>query len=221
MKVELLTPRTVPYPEAQSLQLQIQDEIIRGERGSTLILLEHPPVLTLGAGFHTENLLYSREEYNRRGITIETTERGGDITYHAPGQLVIYPIFDLRELKTDLHWWLRSLEQMMIEALATFGLEGERVPPHTGIWLGSEKVCAIGIKVKRWVSIHGLALNCNCDLAPFSWIIPCGIVGKGVTSLSKALGRDVSTSDAIQPVLDSFANTFGCEFSRSNAVSAS
>lgn len=185
----------VPYDEAYQVQLQTLNEVLEGGE-PTLLLVEHPPVLTLGASFHRENLLLSEAEYLERGVSLAITDRGGDVTYHGPGQLVAYPIFPLEQIGKDLHAWLRLLEQSVMDALTEFGLESRRFPPHTGVWINDEKVCAMGIKVRRWVSFHGLALNCDLSLDPFEDIIPCGIQGYGVTSISKALGRKVSVAEA-------------------------
>lgn len=175
-------------------------EGVLGGGPDTLLLVEHEPVLTLGASFHAENLLLSTADYEARGIEVMPTDRGGDVTYHGPNQLVAYPIFDLNRHGKDLHKWLRDLEEAVILTLVAFGLEGYRFPPHTGVWVNGKKICAIGIKVKRWVSMHGIALNCNNDLSVFDSFVPCGIVGYGVTSLSQELGRDVGIEE-VKPVL--------------------
>lgn len=172
----------VPYALAADTQREYAEEIERGERNSTLVLVEHPPVFTLGANFHAENLLLRAEEYKARGFDVVPTDRGGDVTYHGPGQLVAYPIFDLRERK-DLHVWLRDLEQAVIDTVAEFGVSARRFPPHTGVWVGDRKIAALGIKVRRWVSFHGVAINVQNDLNPFLQIVPCGIKDYGVTSL--------------------------------------
>jgi lipoyl(octanoyl) transferase len=208
---ELVRLGRLSYAAALGVQLARQQEIIAAKADSTLILVEHEPVLTLGASFHEANLLLSHEEYRARGIAIEASGRGGDITYHGPGQLVAYPVFDLSQFGQDLHRWLRDLEEVFIRALGELGIASRRFPPHTGVWIGERKVAAIGVKVSRWVSIHGVALNCNCDLTPFDSIVPCGITGYGVTSVSEALGRDVSVEDAEPAVLRGFASVFGIE----------
>lgn len=188
---------------AYSPALEVQRQVLEGVLGGgpdTLLLVEHEPVLTLGASFHAENLLLSTADYEARGIEVMPTDRGGDVTYHGPNQLVAYPIFDLNRHGKDLHKWLRDLEEAVILTLVAFGLEGYRFPPHTGVWVNGKKICAIGIKVKRWVSMHGIALNCNNDLSVFDSFVPCGIVGYGVTSLSQELGRDVGIEE-VKPVL--------------------
>jgi lipoate-protein ligase B len=197
------------YENALCVQLDLQAKVLSEERPDTLILVEHDPVLTLGASFHAENLLHPMEHYKSLGIQVTPTDRGGDVTYHGPGQLVGYPIFDLRRHGQDLHRWLRDIEEAILLAAGDFGVSGRRFPPHTGVWVGDEKVCAIGVKVKRWVSIHGFALNCELDLGPFGEIVPCGIRGYGVTSLSHAANRPVAIDEAKGPVIRSFIQVFG------------
>lgn len=178
----------------------------------TLLFVEHGPVLTLGSSFQESNLLFSPEQYRERGIDVVRTDRGGDVTFHGPKQLVIYPIFNIRNLGADLHKWLRDLEETVIRTLADFGNEGYRFPPNTGVWTGGKKIAAIGIKVSRWISLHGIALNCNNDLSPFGLIVPCGIKEYGVTSLSKETGREISIQDAMPHVVSSFEQVFNTHF---------
>lgn len=201
------------YEPAWEIQKQIQAQVQAGEREDTLIFVEHPPVLTLGANFHEENLLLSREEYEARGIEVVRTDRGGDVTFHGPNQLVIYPIFDLRRHGKDLHKWLRDLEEAVILACGAFGLEGVRSSVNTGVWINERKVAAIGIKVSRWVSIHGIALNCDNDLSPFDLIVPCGIQTHGVTSLSREAGREIGIEEAKPRIVRAFESVFGVTFS--------
>jgi lipoyl(octanoyl) transferase len=189
------------YDPCVELQRSILEDVVAGHRRSTLLLVEHEPVLTLGAAFQSANLLLAVDEYDERGIAVRRTDRGGDVTYHGPGQLVAYPIFDLRVVDRDLHRWLRMLEDVIIATLRPFGLNGARNRVNTGVWIENRKICAIGIKVRRWVSMHGLALNCDVDLTPFSLIVPCGIAGDyGVTSVSAELGRHVGI-DEVKPRL--------------------
>jgi lipoyl(octanoyl) transferase len=193
----------LPYKMAWDRQLDV------AEKGfDTLILVEHPPVLTLGASFHEENLLHPREWYEANGVAIHETDRGGDVTFHGPGQLVIYPIFDVSRHGKDLHKWLRDLEETMIRTLAHFGLTGRRFPPHTGAWIGDRKVAAIGIKVRRWISLHGIALNCDNDLGIFDEFVPCGIHDYGVTSISAEIGRNVGVEEVKPVVVQAFRQVF-------------
>jgi lipoyl(octanoyl) transferase len=163
---------------------------LAGEIGDTLIFTEHEPVYTIGVRLGAaQNLLWDPAELARRGIDLVETNRGGDITYHGPGQIVGYPIIDLATRK-DLHAYLRFLEQVLINALGNLGLAADRRPGKTGIWLGPRKIAAIGVAVKRWVTYHGFALNVNNDLAPFAGIVPCGITDGTVTSLRQELGHE-------------------------------
>jgi len=205
MTFDLLDAGHMAYAPAVELQRSILERVVTGDAPSTLVLVEHDPVLTLGANFHEENLLLPADAYRARGIEVARTDRGGDVTYHGPGQLVAYPIFDLAVVGKDLHRWLRTIEQVAIETLATCDLAGTRNPVNTGVWIGNRKICAIGIKVRRWVSMHGLALNCNVDLSPYRLIVPCGIGGDyGVTSISEELGRDVSVAAMKPALIDAF-----------------
>jgi lipoate-protein ligase B len=201
----------VAYREAWDFQVALAQEVAEGGEDA-LVLVEHPPVLTLGASFQDANLLMAVERYRDHGIDVVRTDRGGDVTYHGPGQLVMYPVFDVARHGRDLHVWLRSLEEAVITALKSLGLEGRRFPPHTGVWTGPandpKKVAAIGIKVKRWVNLHGIALNCDNDLRPFSLIVPCGIHGYGVTSVSEATGRRVGPDRAKGPCVEAFGQVF-------------
>lgn len=198
----------VPYGPTTSLQHRLLEHVAMGRLEDVLLVLEHDPVFTLGADFHEENLSFSREYYESLGYEIHRTDRGGDITYHAPGQIVIYPIFNLARHGKDLHKWLRNLEEAVIVGLEEFGIEGSRFPPYTGVWIGERKICAIGVKVRRWTSMHGIALNCNNDLNPFELIVPCGIKGYAVTSLSREVGTSVSVPDAEPPLVGAFGKVF-------------
>lgn len=208
MKFNVSDLGRLSYTDALAIQQATLEKVVSGEEPSTLLLVEHYPVLTLGASFHEENLLFPIAEYERRGIEVHRTDRGGDVTYHGPGQLVAYPIFNLEEVGKDLHKWLRNLEECVITMLLSFGLEGYRFPPNTGVWVNERKVCAMGIKVRKWVSMHGLALNCDVDLTPFGMIIPCGIRGHGVTSLSQELGRTVHIQEVRMPLIEAFEDLF-------------
>jgi lipoyl(octanoyl) transferase len=195
------------YRPCAELQARLLEEVAGGA-DDKLVFVEHDPVLTLGANFHLENLLYSPDEYRRRGMEVEQTDRGGDVTYHGPNQLVIYPIFNLANHGRDLHRWLRSLEETMILTAASFGVSARRFPPHTGVWTDGGKLAAIGIKVKRWISMHGIALNCDNDLSVFRTFIPCGIRDYGVTSLTCEAGRPVTVCDAKPVVAAAFRDVF-------------
>jgi len=200
------------YAEAWDLQRAVAESVLDGTEPDTLLLVEHPAVLTLGANFHEENLRLTREDYAARGISVIRTDRGGDVTYHGPGQLVAYPIFDLGRHGRDLHQWMRQLEEVVLVTLAGYGIEGRRFAPHTGAWVRDEKIAAIGVKIRRWVSLHGLALNCESSAAAFDLIVPCGIRHYGVTSLTQQLGRPVTVDEARPAVIESFRQVFGIEW---------
>lgn len=179
------------YEDAFTLQKILVDERIAGNVPDTLIFTEHNPVFTMGTRKESEdNLLWDEETLNENNVIIAKTNRGGDITYHGPGQIVGYPILSLQD-KKDLHLYLRNLEQVLINALGSLGLATHRNPGKTGIWIENRKIAAIGVAVKRWVTYHGFALNVNPDLSHFEGIVPCGISRKecGVTSIAKELGN--------------------------------
>ncbi len=199
------------YRDALAIQLDHHAEVVKGAP-DCLLMVEHEPVFTMGAATQAQNLLLTPGEYAAQGFQLEPTDRGGDVTYHGPGQLTIYPIFDLNRHGKDLHLWLRNLEEAMILVLAELGVQGRRFAPHTGAWVGDEKVAAIGVKVKRWVNLHGIGLNVNLDPAPFRLIVPCGIQAYGVTSLTEVAGRDVTMDEAKQLSLRAFSEVFNITF---------
>lgn len=178
----------VSYAQAQDLQRQLATDRAAGRIPDTLVLLSHPPVITLGRAASRAHLLASGAELARRGVEVIETDRGGDITFHGPGQLVGYPIVDLTARGRDLHRYLRDVEGVLIRGLAGFRLAGERQPGCTGVWVGGGKVAAIGVRVARWVSSHGFALNVDTDLSYFDLIVPCGLAGRRVTSMEALLG---------------------------------
>jgi lipoyl(octanoyl) transferase len=197
------------YQAAWDRQLEIHSEVLAGA-DDTLIFVEHDAVLTLGANFHEQNLLLDQEGYAAKGIDVVRTDRGGDVTYHGPGQLVIYPIFDIKKHGQDLHKWMRDLEETMILTCQEFGVEAGRMADvNTGAWVGDRKIAAIGVKVKKWVNLHGIAINCNNDLRVFNLIVPCGVVGHGVTSLSTEIGREVGIEEVKPVVIQAFEHVFG------------
>lgn len=178
-----------------------------------LILLEHKPVYSLGKSGKIENLLITKSNLLKKGIDFVKSNRGGDITFHGPGQLVIYPVLDLENFFTDIHEYLRKLEDVIIQTLNDFGIKGERSPGETGVWLGigtpfSRKICAMGIRASRWVTMHGLALNINTDLSYFDNIIPCGIKGKGITSMQKEIGKKINIKRVASKIEFYFENIF-------------
>jgi lipoyl(octanoyl) transferase len=180
-----------------------------------LLFVEHPPVYTLGKSGRTENMLMNEETINEKGMEFFRTNRGGDITFHGPGQIVGYPILDLEKFYTDIGRYLRDLEEVVISMLAEYGIHGDRSPGETGVWIdpdrkGSErKICAIGVRCSRWITMHGFAFNVNTDLAYFGNIVPCGIPGKQVSSLEKELGRPVPVEEVKQRLKNQFERVFG------------
>ena len=182
-----------------------------------LLMVEHNPVFTLGKSGKREHVLVSEEQLKNLGIEFFHINRGGDVTYHGLQQIVGYPILDLDKFKTDLGWYLRSLEQVIIDVMAEYGLKGERSAGETGVWLQPDdpfmarKICAMGIKCSRWITMHGFALNVNTDLSHFEFIVPCGIQGKTVTSLEKELGHKVNYEDVKEKIKKHFQLIFDCE----------
>jgi len=173
-----------------------------------LLLTEHYPVYTIGKGGTEAHLLVPSAELNRQGVEVFNTDRGGDITYHGPGQLVGYPILDLSRHYRDVHRYLRDLEEVLLRALADFGIAAGRNPGLTGVWVRQEKIAAIGVKVSRWITMHGFALNVHTDLGYFGKIIPCGIVNKGVTSMARVLGHPIDLPTVAERVVHHFGEVF-------------
>ena len=202
------------YTPAWRRQEDFVAQRLAGEVGDTLIFTEHEPVYTIGVRLGAaRNLLWDAAELARRGIDLVETNRGGDITYHGPGQIVGYPIIDLTPRK-DLHAYLRFLEQVLINALGSLGLAADRRPGKTGIWLGPRKIAALGVAVKRWVTYHGFALNVNTDLAPFAGIVPCGITDGTVTSLQQELGRAFDLGEVKSVLTAEFWSQLGAFLSK-------
>lgn len=182
-----------------------------------LLLCQHPPVITLGKSGHMEHLLLNEEQMNKAGIQFYKVNRGGDITFHGPEQIVGYPVLDLDHYFTDLHKYLRFLEEMIIRTLAEYGIEAERSKGETGVWIDvgipgkARKICAMGIRCSRWVTMHGWALNVNTDLNYFNTIVPCGITDKQVTSMEKELGYQVPVAEVQEKLKKHFAELFQCQ----------
>ncbi len=201
----------IDYGEAYALQRQLVEQRKRGEIPDQLLIVEHPHVITMGRNGHRENMLASEELLERAGVAFFETDRGGDVTYHGPGQIVGYPILDLREWKRDVVEYVRGIEQVVIDALATFGIEGGRLQGATGVWVDGAKICAIGVHISRWTTSHGFALNVDTDLRYFQYIVPCGLT-KPVTSI-KNCGVQVTRAEVIHQLTGSFARYFGLEIS--------
>jgi len=202
-----------PYRESWELQREIFSHRVNHQLGDVMLLTEHLHVYTLGTSSDENHLLASVEELHNSGIDVYPIERGGDVTYHGPGQLVGYPILDLQNYYTDLHRYLRDLEEVIIRTLHDFDIDGHREPDYTGVWVEDKKIAAIGVKVSRWITMHGFALNVNTDLSYFNRIIPCGIFHKSVTSMDQIVGTHVSIEDTRSAVIHHFAEVFGVEIS--------
>ncbi len=194
----------VGYLEMLERQRTRCREVADGKANPTLFLLEHRPVITLGRNAHAEHLLRPREALTAMGIEIIDADRGGDVTYHGPGQMVAYPILDLHAWRRSVDWYLRALEESVIRTLAVYGLRGERLAGYTGVWVEGAKVAAIGVGLRRWTTFHGIALNVNPDMTHFSLIVPCGISDKPVTSLQQILGE----VPPMVAVMDTFERCF-------------
>jgi lipoyl(octanoyl) transferase len=197
------------YADALRIQERLVDEQKQGKGEDTLLFVEHPHVITMGRNGKEHHLLASSEVLARTGIEFFETNRGGDVTYHGPGQLVGYPIFDLREWRRDVHAFFRGVEEALIQALSTVGVEAERLPQkgYEGVWVQGAKIAAIGIHISRWITSHGFALNVDTDLSYFKYIVPCGLT-RPVCSL-RSLGSQATREDMMSAVAGAFAKTFG------------
>jgi lipoate-protein ligase B len=202
---------TVPYAEALELQHRVVDARKRGELTDLLILLEHPPVFTLGRNAKDSNVLASPDYLRQVGIETFRVERGGDVTYHGPNQLVGYPILDLSNFRQDVGWYVRSLEETLIRAVGDFGIQARRVEKLVGVWVDGAKIAQIGARIENWITYHGLALNVDPNMAHFDLIVPCGISDRAVTSMARVLNRQVAMQDVRQRVAARFAEVFDVE----------
>ena len=201
----------VSYSDGVVLQERAVDQLRSGEAPEQLLLLEHPHVLTLGRGADSSNVLANQQQLDARSVEVHQTGRGGDVTYHGPGQLVGYPIINLKPDRCDVHRYVRDIEEVLIRTIAEFGIAGTRIPGLTGVWVGNEKIAAIGVRIARWITSHGFALNVNTDLSYFGMIVPCGIADKGVTSISRFAGRNIDIRDVASAVASNFGQVFGRE----------
>jgi lipoyl(octanoyl) transferase len=209
--IEIRRLGLVPYDAAIELQRQLVEDRRAGVIPDQLLLLEHPPVITLGVRTRSDrsHVLATPHALAEHGVELFESGRGGDVTYHGPGQLVGYPILDLRPDRCDVHRYVRDIEEVLIRAVAEFGVQAERAPGLTGVWVGSEKLAAIGVRIARWITSHGFALNVATDLSHFNLIVPCGIADRGVTSLERVLGRTVPMANVEMAVSSAFCDLFG------------
>lgn len=207
----------IDYDAGLALQAALVEDRRAGRIGDTLLLVEHPPVITLGVKTRRgpTHIVASQEALAAQGVTVHETGRGGDVTYHGPGQLVGYPILDLNPDRRDVHRYVRDLEETLIRAIAEFGVAGQRVNGLTGVWAHDggreEKIAAIGVRISRWITSHGFALNVDANLANFDLIVPCGIADRGVTSLERLLGRPVAMDDVQSAVERAMCEVFDAE----------
>lgn len=210
----ILQPGTLGYDEGLNLQESLRERVLAAEGGEAyLVLLEHPPVITIGRSGGRENLRVSPETLAEQGIQLRETGRGGDVTYHGPGQLVGYPVLHLKHhgRGPDVHRYLRDLEQAIIDMLAEFGIVGRRTAGLTGVWTDRGKVAAIGVAIRRWGTMHGFAVNVSPRMEHFDLIVPCGIAERTVTSMAHLLDRPISVEETVEPTVRCFARAFGFE----------
>jgi lipoate-protein ligase B len=208
-----------PYREVWDLQHRLHAAVRDGREPDTWIVVEHTPVITLGRQAKRENVLLSEERLAERGVDLVAIERGGDVTYHGPGQLVVYPIRKLERFR-EIVPLVRSLEAAVINLCARFGVRGERWTEHAGVWVGRNQICAIGLAVRQMVSLHGIALNVSNDLDYDRLINPCGLSDRGITSLSAEVGHAMDTESVKRPMLEEFARSFDVEFSCAEPAAA-
>jgi len=222
------------YKPVWDIQKELHNALIQRklEKGITkedpppmhFILVEHEPVVTLGKHGHPNNIVVPVNILKKKGFEFYHIDRGGDVTYHGPGQIVGYPILDLSYFKEDIGWYMRSLEEVVIRTLAEYGIKGERLKGYTGVWLDINdprkvrKICAMGVRVSRWVTLHGFALNVNTNLHHFGYIIPCGLADKGVTSMERELGKRIPLEDVIEHIIRHFGTVFDVEIASLDKV---
>jgi lipoyl(octanoyl) transferase len=209
-EIEVRRLGVVSYAEGLEIQKSLVEQRKAGAIPDQLLLLEHPPVITLGVKTRSQrsNIVASPEALAAEGVEVFDTGRGGDVTYHGPGQLVGYPIIDLKPDRLDVHRYVRDLEEVMIRMAAAFGVAAGRLPGLTGAWVGNEKLAAIGVRIARWITSHGFAFNVNTTLSHFDFIVPCGITDKGVTSLQKILGCPVPMDEVAVAAVSAFRDVF-------------
>jgi lipoyl(octanoyl) transferase len=211
--LSVVSPGRIHYGEGLKLQADLVKKRRAGEIDDTLVVLEHPHVITLGSSSDVAHILVDDEERARKGIDLHKAGRGGDVTYHGPGQLVVYPILDLKPDRRDLHRYMRDLEAVLIGTAADYGIEAERDEAGTGVWTNAGKLAAIGIRVSSgWITSHGIALNVDTELRYFDTIVPCGIPDRAVTSLERELGFAPSLSEVSETLIRNFCRVFGHRF---------
>lgn len=203
----------IGYQRGLEIQQAIFEKIVNNELDGVLLILEHNPVLTIGRNADNSNLLFSREYLKEKGVELYKTDRGGDITFHGPGQIVAYPIFNLKKLNSNLHYYISKLEATVGNVLSKYGLETNNKPEYRGVWVDDKKICAVGVRVKRWITYHGIAFNVTTDLSYFNLINPCGITEFGVTSL-KNLIENVDIEVVKDQLVSGFEEEFDIKFKK-------
>ena len=210
----LIKAGRLDYQTAWDLQRELYQQRLAGEIEDTFLLTEHPHTYTLGKSGQEENLVAEESFLNQQGIEVFRIDRGGDITYHGPGQIVGYPILDLHNHYLDVHRFLRDLEEVIIQTLAEYKIKAGRVEDLTGVWVDGAKVAAIGVKVTRWITMHGFAFNVNTDLSYFENIVPCGITDRPVTSMEKLLGSELDFEEVQNKICEKFQEVFGIDLNK-------
>ena len=200
----------VGYREAYHLQRKLLHSRLDGDIVDALLLLEHPPTFTIGKSGKLENVLASQAQLAREGISLFFTDRGGDITYHGPGQLVAYPVIDLKNRNKDIHQCVHDLEEVVIRTLNDFSIDAHRDEDHAGVWIKGEEIAAIGLSIKRWITMHGIGLNVNPNLRHFSLINPCGFSDRKATSMAKLLSEDIPMEEVTHRLMAHFSDVFNC-----------
>ena len=211
-KINLIKTGLSNYREIWELQKKLFSEVTEERNKHYFIFAEHKPVITFGKAGNLNNLVSQPDSLSSQGIEVLKIDRGGDVTFHGPGQIVGYPILNLLKFKKDVHWYLRTLEQVIIQTLLEFEFSANRIEGLTGVWVENKKICAIGVKITRWVTMHGFALNVSTDLNYFSHIIPCGISDKGVTSISELKGNTIIKKDVVTKLMTKFEEIFKAKF---------
>ncbi|NLM09302.1 MAG: lipoyl(octanoyl) transferase LipB [Clostridiaceae bacterium] len=211
MKIDVINLGRMEYAKALEVQQEKWEKVSKEEERDTLFLVEHPPVLTLGVRGKKENILIPEDELIKLGVSIQQVSRGGDVTYHGPGQIVGYPVMNLKHFGRDIHYYVERIENTFIKLLKDdYGITADRGDKtYTGVWVGNNKITAIGIQVKRWTTMHGFAFNVNTNLSHFNWIVPCGLTDRGVTSLEKLTNKKQDMEKLFRRTAEVFCESFG------------
>jgi lipoyl(octanoyl) transferase len=219
--IQVVDLGTMEYGKCLEIQRELRDKRIAGEIEDTLLLVEHTPVLTMGRRGQNDNVVVSEEFLKENGIDVFWIERGGDVTYHGPGQLVVYPIFNLAGFGKDIHKFVENLQDSIMKVLdEEFGIKAHKEDgKHTGVYVGDSKITAIGLAIRRWVSMHGFAFNINTDLTHFRWIVPCGLGDRGVTSVKEITGREADFESTKKKVVKAMAHIYDFDFKYVNPES--